>query len=320
MHSVDASGRSLGRRLSYTWLLFVGLCPVILRAQTIEDGLMIPGRTLFTGFLYSHDKWDHYWEGTLKRVNGNIGAITTRTSTWTANFGVTNRLNVIANIPYVSTDASQGVLKGQNGWQDITLAAKYRIITRPVTKLGALSVIGMAFGGFPLTDYVPDFQPLSIGLGSRRVGGRLTANYQSQAGWFLNGTAAYTWRGNVTLDRPYYFTNDHLFLTDNVPMPDVVDYTLAPGYLKKGRMFQAMFTKQITQGGGDIRRQDAPFVSNRFLYSRIGAMVMYPIPIQRLRSLSLRFDVGHVIDGRNVGQSTTLTFGLLETLSLKRSH
>src|SRR5260370_1638646 len=191
MHSVDPSGRSLGRRLSYSWVLFVGLCLVILRAQTIEDGLMIPGRTLFTGFLYSHDKWDHYWEGTLKRVNGNIGAITTRTSTWTANFGVTNRLNVIANIPYVFTDASQGVLKGQNGWQDITLAAKYRIITRPVTKLGALSVIGVAFGGFPLTDYLPDFQPLSIRLGSCSVYVRHSAHYNTPAHFTLIANASY---------------------------------------------------------------------------------------------------------------------------------
>jgi hypothetical protein len=150
------------------------------------------------------------------------------------------------------------------------------------------------------------------------VGGRLTLNCQTNAGWFLNGTAAYTWRGNVTLDRPYYFTEDQLFLSDEVPMPGVVDYSVSPGFLKKGWMVQGTFTKQITEGGGDIRRQDAPFVSNRFIFSKVGAMMMHPVPIPKLRSLSFRVELSHIIDGRNVGQSTAVTVGLLETLSFKR--
>jgi hypothetical protein len=298
--------------------LLVGAGSVGLHAQTIDDAITVPGRTIFGGFIYSHDSWDHYWEGPLKRVNGNLGTVSTMTSTLTAVYGVTDRLNVFANIPFVSTNASQGVLASQHGWQDITFAAKYRIINRRVTKLGSISVLGAVFGGFPLTDYSPDFQPLSIGLGSRRVGGRVTVNYQTRHGWYLNGTTAYTWRGAVTLDRPYYFTDNQLFFTDQVQMPDVVDYSISPGYLKKGRMFQFTFTKQITEGGGDIRRQDAPFVSNRFIFAKIGGQVMYPLPLPKIKSLSVRFELNHVVDGRNVGQSNTIVIGLLETLSLKR--
>jgi len=297
---------------------FMAFSVWMLPAQTIDDGIMIAGKTIFGGFVYSHDSWEHYWEGPLKRVNGNLGSVTTNTSTLTINYGVLDRLNLIANIPYVSTNASQGVLAGQQGWQDATFAAKYQIINRRVTKYGSLSLIVVAFGGFPLTDYSPDFQPLSIGLGSTRVGGRLTANYQTRFGWYINTTSAYTWRGSVTLDRPYYFTDDQLFLTDEVQMPDVVDYSISPGYLKKGRMFQVGFTKQITQGGGDIRRQDAPFISNRFIYAKIGGMVMYPLPIPKVKGLSFRFELNRVIDGRNVGQATTVVAGLLKTVSLKR--
>ena len=41
--------------------------------QTIDDGVMMAKRDLCTGFVYQHDGWDQYWEGTLKRGNGNIG-------------------------------------------------------------------------------------------------------------------------------------------------------------------------------------------------------------------------------------------------------
>ena len=36
------------------------------------------------------------------------------------------RLNIIAQVPHVGTNASQGVLHGIQGIQDLTLAAKYR--------------------------------------------------------------------------------------------------------------------------------------------------------------------------------------------------
>ena len=43
-------------------------------------------------------------------------------------------------------------------------------------------------------------------------------------------------------------------------------------------MAELSFAQQRTQGGGDIRRQDMPFVSNRMDFSKLGGMVMYPIP------------------------------------------
>ena len=38
----------------------------------------------------------------------------------------------------------------------------------------------------------------------------------------------------MTLDRPAYFTDDRLFLSDQVAMPDVFDYTFRAGYWKHG--------------------------------------------------------------------------------------
>ena len=112
-------------------LVFVSLA-VSARAQTIDDGIMVAKRSLFTGDVYGHETWDHYWEGALKRENGNVGTVTTQTNVWYANYGITDRLNVIAMVPYIWTEASQGVLHGSQGFQDLTVAAKWNFLERPI--------------------------------------------------------------------------------------------------------------------------------------------------------------------------------------------
>jgi hypothetical protein len=282
-----------------------------LRAQTIDDGIMMPKKALCTGFLYMHDSWDQYWEGTLKRGNGNIGTITTDTLAWTGNYGVTHRLNVIAMAPYVWTKASQGVLHGMSGFQDVTLAAKYNLLETPFTSQGSLRTILVASAGAPLSDYTPDFYPLSIGSASKRFSGRMTLSFEAKKGWFITASGAYTWRDMVTLDRPAYFTDGELHMSDQVAMPDVFDYTLSAGYLGSHLQVPVSFSQQITLGGGDVRRQDVPFVSNRMNLQKVEAVAMYYL--KKPNSLAVRVAGNYVVGGRNVGQSTTFGAGLLYT-------
>jgi hypothetical protein len=96
-------------------------------------------------------------------------------------------------------------------------------------------------------------------------------------------------------------------------MPDVFDYTVSLGYLKGGLQVPVSFSQQLTRGGGDIRRQDMPFVSNRMNASRLSALVMYSLP--NWKSLAVRLAGGYTVDGRNVGQATTLTAGLMYTFN-----
>src|SRR5918993_4871975 len=68
------------------------------QAQTTTDGLMM-GKNLFcTGFMYTHDKWTEYWEGELKRDNGNIGNVTTQSLMYYGVYGITGKLNLIAMV------------------------------------------------------------------------------------------------------------------------------------------------------------------------------------------------------------------------------
>jgi len=297
------------RTASVLWLLIV---PATMRAQTIDDGMLLPRRALGTGLVYAHESWSQYWEGTLKRANGNIGTLTTQSVTWVGGYGVTDRLSVIAMLPYVRTSASQGPLHGMDGVQDITLAIKYQLLATPLTDRGTLRAMVVGAAGIPASDYVPDFLPLSIGLASRQFSGRLTLNFQAHQGWFVTGSAAHTWRANVTLDRPSYYTNGQLYLSNEVAMPDVFDYTVTAGYQRGRLCIPISLSQQRTLGGGDIRRQDMPFVSNRMDFVKVGGVVMYTLPAPT--KLGVRFGMSRIVSGRNVGQATTLTGGLFHTL------
>jgi hypothetical protein len=286
--------------------------PCSVYAQTIDDGIMMGKGELQTGNHYSYDTWDQYWEGTLKRRNANIGTITTQANVWTANYGLHDRLNVIGMVPYVWTRASQGVLHGIGGFQDLTLAAKWNAIERPFAN-GQLRVIAVLAGGLPMTNYNVELLPLSIGLGSTRVSWRGTVNFHSSPGWFATGSTAFTWQSEVQLDRPYFYTDDEFVMSDRADMPNVMEYLGMAGYMKGGLMTAVSFSALQTLDGGDIRRQDMPFVSNRMNAFKGGAMVMYPVP--KLNPLAVRFAVGHVFDGRNVGEATTIGFGVLYTFN-----
>ena len=281
-------------------------------AQTSDDGLMIPKRTLAAGVVYAHDSWDQYWEGTLKRTNGNIGTLTTQSTTLVGAYGVTERLGLIASLPYVRTHASQGVLHDLKGFQDLNITAKLRLLGTGPTRHGALNAFIAARAAVPVGDYTPDFYPLSIGTAGRRASGHLTLDYQSNSVWFANASAAYMWCSNVRLNRNAYYTNGQLYLTNEVVMPNVLDYTLSAGFNRGNWRVPVTLVQQRTLGGGDIRRQDMPFVSNRMDYVRLGGGVMYGLP----KNFAVQLGAAHVLSGRNVGQSTTFTSGLMYALHL----
>jgi hypothetical protein len=280
-----------------------------LHAQTVDDGLMMAKGELLTGNLYTYDTWDTYWEGTLKRQNGNIGEITTRTNVWYANYGVTDRLNVIGAVPYIWTKPSGGVLHGDHGFQDLSLGAKYRVFEASRPGFGTLRGFAVGSAGLPMTDYNIELLPVSIGMRSKQASARGTVNYQSEPGWFVNGTVAYNWRSDTELDRPYFYTNGEFTMSSTVDMPNTTDQMVSAGLMTRRLMVAGFYARMVTLGGGDIRRQDMPFLSNRMNANRAGAMGMVPLPF--LPSLQVQFAYARTLEGRNVGQSTTMTAGLL---------
>lgn len=316
--------RSLSRgvRLFATVLGVIGVIGVIsllpvaaLHAQTADDGIMISKLKYCTGVFYTYDYWNQYWQGSMERTNANIGTITTRNIHYIGNYGVTDRLDLLVDVPYVYTSANSGVLHGQRGFQDVSFGAKAKLLSLPLKSWGAVRLFGVAQGAIPMTAYTPDDLPLSIGSQSKRVSGRGTLNYLGKNGVYLNGSAEYTWRGNVTLARSSYYTNGQLYLSNQVAMPNQFDYAVSAGYRRNDTTLTAGFSQVQTRGGGDIRAQDVPFVSNRMNATRVNATLTYPLP--RVNAMQFWALYSNTFQGRNVGQSNTFTTGFLYTFDFQ---
>ena len=284
-----------------------------LSAQTMDDGIMLASNQYCSGVFYTYDTWDHYWEGGNFRANANIGAVTTRTLQYVGNYGLTKHVNILFNIPHVATSSSQGVLHGQRGWQDFSLAAKVKLFSLPVRHWGALRGIAVVSAGTPMSAYTADDEPMSIGAQSNQLTGRAMANYLGHNGVYINASSAYTFRNNVQLSRPEYYTSGQLYLSSQVAIPNQFLWAVSTGYRRNDTTLVATYQQQQTRGGGDIRPQDAPFVSNRQNASRFGGTVTLPVP--HLHALQYWAVYSYALRGRNIGQSNSATVGFLYTIS-----
>jgi Putative MetA-pathway of phenol degradation len=279
-------------------------------AQTLTDGHYMNQKNICGGPMYMHDRWTNYWEGTLRRDNPNIGTVSTQAVALMANYGITNNLNVIASAPYVWTRASAGTLAGQRGFQDLTVGLKYRLwsLRKDNYKMWLSAVGGFSL---PLTNYTPDFLPLSIGLQSRTGFGRAIFFFQTKRNWSFTGQAAYHYRGNVSLDRTSYYTDRQIYASE-VAIPNQLTYSVRGGYYSYRWALEATAERMDCLGGSDIRRNDMPFVANQMDATRVGLVGHYRI--KALAELQVIGMYQYTVAGRNMGQAQTITLGLMKAL------
>ena len=270
-------------------------------AQTDIDAIMMEKNAFCVGPMYSYTGWTNYWEGTLKRNNLNLGKVSTQMIGLMGNYGVTRKLNLLFSAPYVTTKASAGTLHGMKGIQDLSLFAKWRPYQKNLGG-GKLSVFGIVGVSIPLSNYVPDFLPLSIGSHSKTASGRVMVDYQ-KGNLFATGSATYVLRDNIEIDRPAYYTTE-MHNTNEVEMPDATNYNFRAGFRNHRLIAEAVFNKWTTLGGFDITRNNMPFPSNRMNATTVGVNIKYVFPF--LPQLSIVAGENSTIAGRNVGQSTNV--------------
>jgi hypothetical protein len=292
-------------------LLIAGILPAV--AQTDIDGIMMTKNNFCVGPMYGYSSWKKYWEGTLKRENLNLGTVSTQMFGIMGNYGVSDKLNVLFNVPYVKTKASAGTLHGQKGFQDGSLWVKYMPLEKTIGK-GDLSVYGIAGVSVPLSNYVADFLPLSLGLRSKTLSLRAMGDYQVGR-VFVTASGTYVFRSNIKIDRDAYYTTE-MHYTNEVYMPDALSFNFRTGYRHGNLIAEAIFDNWTTLGGFDITRNNMPFPSNRMNATRLGFNVKYEV--SAIRGLSVVADGNHVIKGRNVGQSTGISASLFYILNFSK--
>lgn len=277
------------------------------RSQTDVDGIMMGKRNICGGLVYGYSSWNQYWEGQSLRTNENLGTVSSNSIWAMVNYGISDKLNVIAMMPYINNKASAGTLIGHSGLQDATFIAKWDCYD---VKFKNTFYSLIAFGGFstPTTNYVADYLPLSIGLQSSNLMGKLMIDIQKDH-WFATVSANATTRSNVTIDRDAYYTTEMIY-SNQVQMPTVLGYNLRLGYRKDADIIvESVFDCMNTIGGYDIRKNDMPFLSNNMDIYRIGVNLKLPIPL--VNGLSFTANNMYTISGRNMGKATSFMAGIL---------
>lgn len=289
-------------------LLLVLLCgPFVARAQMPNDAIYMGKKQVCVAAMYSNSSWNQYWENTLKRENFNIGRHTTQSAMLMPAIGISNRVNVILSVPYVWTSTSAGNLMGQRGIQDLAVWLKVKAV-----EVGGFSLNTLVGGSVPLGNYVPDFLPMSIGLQCRTVTGRLLASYREpKTGLYLTAHGSYGWRSNISVDRDAYQADGRVYNTNQVRVPNVYDAAVRLGVLHRGWQTEVWAERTSCINGDNIRRNDMPFPTNNMQATSVGWYgKLQP------HNIGVNARVGYVVDGLNVGQSTSYTVGVLYQFGL----
>ena len=275
-------------------------------AQTEMDGIMMSKNNFCTGAIYEYSSWNKYWEGNFKRENLNFGTVSTQKIVINGNYGITDKINAILSVPYVKTNASAGTMEGQKGFQDLSLTLKYLVLEKNIEG-NLLSFYALGGFSFPISNYVADYLPLSIGLKSKTGILRLMGDYQ-HGSLFATVSEAYLKRSNITIDRNVYFT-DVMHYSNEVDMPDAISFNARAGYRTSRLIAEAVFDAWTTQKGGfDITTNNMPFPSNTMNMTKIGFNGKYNL--KQIPGLAIIAGGNHVIIGRNVGQSDAFYGGL----------
>ena len=291
--------------------IFILLCLICMMgqqslAQMPHDGIYMSKKIACGALIYGNSSWTEYWENQLFRENQNIGRLTTESVTAMMAYGITKKLNLIAVVPYVRTNASKGNLLGQKGFQDASIWIKAKGYSSH-----GLTLHGVVGASMPMSNYVPDFMPMAIGIGSKALVARGILTYDLPKNLYLNSSIAYQMRSRVEADRDAYLAGDKLLYTREVAVPDAFDAAIRFGYLKKDNQLEVFAEHFSCVGGDHIRRNDMPFMTNDMTMTSVGVYGKY-----QPKQLGINGRVSYVVDGQNVGQSLSVSVGLLYIIKL----
>lgn len=285
-------------------------------AQTEIDGIMMSKNNFCVGSIYQYSSWNQYWEGSFKRENLNLGTVSTQSFGIMGNYGITDKLNILFNLPYVETKASAGTMEGQKGMQDLSVTVKYMPLEK-TTGNATYSLYALGSFSTPVSNYSADYLPLSIGLQSKTAALRLMGDFQL-GNFFSTLSGAYVKRANINIDRNAYLTNE-IHYTNEVNMPDGISVNFRAGYRSSRLIAEFVIDNWVTQSGGfDITKNNMPFPSNTMNALKYGVNSKYTF--KKIPQLSLLGGYNYVIEGRNVGKSDTFYGGLFYVINFEKKN
>lgn len=290
-----------------------------LLAQTPSDEIFMKKYELCVALAYDQGEWNQYWEGTYLRGNENIGTFTRSTVMPMVAAGITDKLNLYIATPYVKTKSTGGQLTGVEGFQDISLALKYEILKKKIGKSN-LSLLGATAFSTPMSNYLSDYLPYSIGLGANEFTLRGILHYQLDKGMYVRAAGAHVWRGQTEVERDYYYNNGSYYTT-YMDVPNAWNYNAALGtwLFDYALRVEANYMAFTSTSGDDIRAYNMPQPTNKMELEQVGVFAQYYFK-KAVKGLGVLAYYAQVFEGRNVGKSTNIGVGATYQFKVKDSQ
>ncbi|MEQ9443335.1 MAG: transporter [Cyclobacteriaceae bacterium] len=304
------------------YTLFLGLAAFLFAAETIQaqtptDAIMMQKRELCFALTYEHGSWDQYWEGTYLRSNATVATLRRNALTPMVAIGVLEKVNLIVTAPYVETNSTEpngGKFAGAKGFQDLGVALKSELFAQQLGKgqFTFLSTVGYAT---PITNYLSDYRPYSIGSGTNELSLRGIAQYKWDRGLYMRSSLAYLWRGQTKAERDYYYNNGSYYTAwMDVPNAWNFDAILGIWLLDNSLKMEANYTGLRSTSGDDIRRYNAGQPTNKVNIDQLGLTAQYYFT--KIKGLGVLGYSSHIFHGRNMGKFSTFGLGATYQFSI----
>lgn len=283
-------------KMSYWSTIRMGILTVIIsmvvlvnqsNAQNIIGAFNPTKGNLTLATSYTYERFGEYYKGSEKTVLG-VKDITIHSVGLYGEYGISDRLAVIVNLPFVNTSSSNTNVNPSNNLQDMAFHVKYALINPSDSRFLLTSALGVSF---PVSDYDP-LVPTAIGSHAVCTHISLAGLYKLGKGVFLESAASYIGK------------NEHV--------PDAFQGTVKVGW-SKGKFYgHTFYTKQESFSGDNLGDQGSNFQSLKVSYDRLGVYASYRF----IPKVSTFIGWGGVINGLNVGQSTSVNLGIVGNFSL----
>jgi hypothetical protein len=174
---------------------------------------------------------------------------------------------------------------------------------------GKLALFASAGYSTPITDYLSDYRPYSIGNGANELSLRGIAQYRMDMGLYVRTTGGFLLRGETKAERDYYYNNGSYY-TPWMDVPNAWEYNAVVGMwlLDNSLKFEANYYGLKSTSGDDIRKYNAAQPTNKVEFDQVGVLVQYYI--KPLKGLGVLAYYSSMFDGRNMGKFTNIGGGL----------
>lgn len=290
-------------------------------AQTPSDAIMMNKNELCILLSHTQGKFDQYWEGDLLRKNQTISTVQRKSVMPMAAFGVNNWLNAYIGLPYIwsySDEPNGGKLHGTAGLQDITLALKAKILDK-ASGIGRMSILSSVGYSRPVTKYLGDYLPYSLGLGDQQLHLRAMAQYSLNAGPYLRLGGGHQIRGYSKAERDYYYNNGSVYSPYmDVPSAWIYEITLGSWLLDNQIKIEASYNGWESTSGDDIRKYNAAQPTNNTAASQVmGNLQFYP---KFVKGFGIVLQYSDVLAGRNTAKMAAMTLGITYQFSVIKTQ